>query len=201
MPGMPGRPRGRVHERAVRMSMLEDEACRMVADGMSVREVAQAQDVAVATAHQRIARAVAKLPSGNAELWRRTADEHIDRVLEEAWKLVSDPPRVVSAGKVLDVVDAQAVNSALNTVLKALERRAKMRGIDAPTRQTVTVVDNRVLEEAISEMEARLANTVDVLPVAVSDGVDAGQGSGDGGSGAGGPVRAVEAGVGGSERG
>lgn len=133
----------------------------MVADGASVREVAMSQDVSTATAYRRIAAAKAKLPAGNAELWRAKVDAEIDAVKARAWALVADPPHIVSAGRQTDVTDGQVVISALNTILKALERQSKLRGLDAPSRQTVAVVDNRVVEEAIAVMEEQLARTVE----------------------------------------
>lgn len=203
-----GRPPGRQLARELRASVVEDEALRMAADGMSVREVAAAQGVAVSTAHGRLKRGMDRLPRGNAALWRDLLDAEIAAVKEEAWRLVESRPRVVSAGRVVDVEDTVAVNGALNTILKALERQAKLRGVDAPSRQTVTVVDNRVVEEAIAEMEARLAGVVpggeivdaeivdDVVPELEANGGGESEGGGDGGPGAAGEVRSTAVGVG-----
>lgn len=153
-----GRPAGRELARQLRASVVEDEALRMAADGFSVREVAEAQGCSVATAHGRLQRGLERLPRGNAVLWRDLVDREIAEVKAEAWRLVRSRPRVVSAGRVVDVEDVVAVNGALNTVLKALERQSRLRGLDAPVRQSVTVVDNRVVEEAIAELESRLSS-------------------------------------------
>lgn len=166
----------------------EAEALRMVAGGMTVREAARELGVNPGTVQARVTRALKKLPDVNAEQYRRLMVSELERVKAKAWELVADPPKVVSAGKVLPVSDGQAVVAALNTVLKALERQSRMLGVDAPQRQTVQVVDNRAVEEAIADVERQLALTV--------EGSVGEQGSGGGGSAAVGEVCAAAEGVG-----
>lgn len=182
--------------RQMQVSLVDDEALRMAADGMSVQDIAEAQGVSVTTVDTRLRRGLDRLPRGNALLWRNLLDAEIAEVKAEAWKLVKKPPKVVSAGKVLDVDDAAAVNAALNTILKALERQSKLRGLDAPNRQVVQVVDDRIVLEAIAQMEAQLAGASDdgdivdaeVVPeLEAADGREP-EGGGDGRPAAAGPV-------------
>lgn len=162
----------------------------MVASGLSVRQVADLLGVARSTVQDRVARALRKLPDADAALHRGRMDAELARVRDEAWRIVESPPHVVSAGKVTSERDAQAVTAALNTVLKAMERQARLFGLDAPSRQTVQVIDNRALDEAIAEVQRQLDLTVEG---SVSDGAAS---EGDGGSGEDRRVRQVEAGVG-----
>lgn len=183
--------------RQMQVSLVDDEAMRMAADGMSVQDIAEAQGVSVTTVDTRLRRGLDRLPRGNALLWRSLLDAEIAEVKAEAWKLVKKPPKVVSAGKVMDVDDAAAVNAALNTILKALERQAKLRGLDAPSRQLVQVVDDRIVLEAIAQMEAQLAGTGDdgdIVDAEVVPELEAGdgrepEGGGDGRPATAGPVR------------
>lgn len=177
---------------AVRAARTDDEAeaLRVVASGLSVRAAAGVLGVSPGTVQARVARALRKLPDPDAALHRGRMDAELARVRDEAWRIVESPPHVVSAGKVTSERDAQAITAALNTVLKAMERQARLFGLDAPSRQTVQVVDNRALDEAIAEVQRQLDLTVEG---SVSDGP---AGEGDGGSGEDRGVCAVEAGVG-----
>lgn len=177
----------------------EAEALRLVSGGLSVRAAARVLGVNPGTVQARVSRALRKLPDPDAGLHRDLMVAEIERVKERAWGIVSDPPPVVSAGRVavvegpdgpVPVRDAGAQVNALNTVLKALERQARLLGLDAPARQTVQVVDNRALDEAIAEVERQLDLTVEG---SVSGG---GSGEGDRGSGSHREVCGPSAGVG-----
>lgn len=139
----------------------EAEALRIVSSGVSVKAAAEALGVSTSTVRARIARALAKLPDPDAPAYRAQMAFEIAQVKDAAWAIAQNPPFIVSAGKVTSQRDAAAVTGALQTVLKAMERQAKLFGLDAPNRQMVQVVDNRALDEAIAEVERQLDLTVD----------------------------------------
>lgn len=172
----------RVAVRAGR-SVDEAEALRLVAGGLSTSEAAAELGVSAGTVSGRVRRALGKLPDVDGVVYRRLLVAELERVKLRAWALVDDPPPVVSAGRVAVMVgedgqsrlvrDGSVVNAALGTILKALERQSKLLGLDAPVRQTVQVVDNRAVEEAIADVERQLA-------LMVEGSVDGEQGGGGG---------------------
>lgn len=76
-----------------------------------------------------------------AEAIRKIELERLDSLMAGLW------PNAMKG-------DVQAVDRCLSI----MNRRAKMLGLDAPTRQTVTVVTRDAVESAIAELEAQLAD-------------------------------------------
>lgn len=158
--GVRDKPRGAVYRRAAARRVVEEEALRLVSEGFTQAEVAVRQGVRRETVTHRVAAALSRLPSVDADLYRRRMVDELQRVKAAAWGIVDDPPFLVSAGRVTEVRDASAVTGALGALVKALEREARLVGVDAPSRQTVQVIDNRALDEEIARLRAEL-NTVD----------------------------------------
>lgn len=160
--GVRDRPRGARYRKRAGLLAAQEEALRLVSEGFTQAEVAARQGVRRETVSARVKAALSKLPSVDADLYRRRMVDELQRVKAAAWRIVDDPPLVVSAGKVTSVRDASAVTGALGALVKALEREARLVGVDAPSRQTVQVIDNRALDEEIARLRAEL-NTVDAV--------------------------------------
>lgn len=200
MPGKRGHPTGRSRDRALKVSADDAEVVRLRTLGFTQLEIAEQLGVARSTVRDRMNRAIDRLPRLDADLWRRQQLDEIRYLKTKLRAIVDDPPFVVSAGKATEVLDAAQVTNAATGYLKLLDREAKLLGLDAPVQQTMTVIDDRALTEAIADLERKIANTVDVEPVAITDGVVVDgrvEGAdGDGLPGTGGEVSGAEGGAG-----
>lgn len=85
----------------------------------------------------------------------------LDEMAREAWGVLQRTHVVVSQGRVVEmdgvpVPDDAPTLAAIDRLLKIQERRAKLLGLDAPTRSKVEVVTESVVDQAIAELEAQI---------------------------------------------
>lgn len=92
--------------------------------GLTFREVAEQVGVSVATAHKYVTRALADIPKGEADTLRALECERLDALQAAYWD-------AALAGN-LDAADR---------VLRIIDRRARLLGLDAPQRMEMNTGD------------------------------------------------------------
>jgi hypothetical protein len=135
-------------------------------------------------AHNGVMRAYADMPTEEAQQARQTDLDRIDRLIEQAWRVMLTPHLTVNNGKVIrhfvgverdedgierldmdgkpipvfeDVLDDAPRLAAVGVIKGLLERRARIFGYDAPARSRVEVIGADTVEAHIAALEAELA--------------------------------------------
>lgn len=119
----------------------ETQILALRASGASWAEVGRALGMDRSNAHKVGMRALAREHSEAADDLRRTESERLDRMQKALW---------------LDATNGD--RTAIDRVLRIMERRARLFGLDAPQRHVVT----SALDESI---EALLAELAELPPV------------------------------------
>lgn len=129
-------------ERTIHQAELDAEAAHLRAQGLTYRQIGQRQGCNQSSAYQRVQRALAAVPVEAVEELRRVELERLDLLLEKVMtKAVSEDKGFLFA---------------VDRALAIAERRSRLLGLDAPTRQTVTVITQDVVDAEIQRLEAEL---------------------------------------------
>lgn len=125
------------------------QAALLHAQGASYPEIAAELGFAdKGVAYRAVERALIERGSGERLLEARQARlMELDALRAEMWKLVFDPPPVVSrVGKIVvdpetgkPVPDAQVAVAAASTIIRASERTSRLSGLDAPKRTHMSI--------------------------------------------------------------
>lgn len=151
------RPGTHRRERTVADAETDAEAARLRASGCSYAEIAKRQGCSVSTAHQRVARAIAAVPVEAVEELRQVELARLDTLIAKAFEVLNASHPLVSNGRRFDdLEDAAPILGALRELRALSESRRKLLGLDAPARQTVTVITEDVVDAAIRQLEAEL---------------------------------------------
>lgn len=139
------------------------EAARLQARGRSLRQIAQELGYANESgAHKAIARALAAVPVQGVDELRRIQCDQLDYLTGKALEILEATHYAHSThgdllygpdGNVL--VDSAPALNAIDRLVRILERRAKLMGLDAPQRHEVTTLD--YLDAQIRAATAELA--------------------------------------------
>lgn len=125
--------------RTEQQALLDTEALRLRSSGMTYREIAERQVTDVSTAHRRVARALEAVPYEAVEHHRQVEMERLDNLTAALW------PSAM-AGNV----------RAVEMVLKTMDRRAALLGLDAPRRKSVEVITPDLIGAEIRRLEQEL---------------------------------------------
>lgn len=141
---MPDLSKQKAKPDAARSLGAEEKALDLRKAGASYRKIAKAMDCSVAQSHKLVARAMKRLVercSDGAEKVRVLELERLDDMLMGLWPNANRG-------------NAQAVEK----VLKIMERRAKLLGLDAPTKVAPTTPDGQQPYAPMSdtELDARI---------------------------------------------
>lgn len=137
------------------------EAARLRSTGMSYGDIAKALGYADASgAHMACSRAMKVIAEPAREL-RAIELARLDLILREAWTVMVTEHITVSQGRVvahpdtgLPLRDHGPVLAAIDRILKIAERRARLLGLDAPTKIEAITVDQ--IEAAIAQLSEEL---------------------------------------------
>jgi hypothetical protein len=131
--------------------------------GYTYQMIADRFDVDVSTAHRMVARAVAEVPTEGAEQVRKIELEKLDNAERYLQSIIQNPPVKVSAsGRIVKddkgnpVIDEGARMEAVNGILKAQQARARLLGLNAPTR----IQEEVVIYEADPGREQRIRELI-----------------------------------------
>lgn len=134
---------------------LAAEAARLRATGLSYRQIAAAQGITAAGAHDRVKRALAAVPVEAVTQLRQVELERLDALVAKAFDVMTDSHPYVSQGKVFyDLEDSGPVVAAIRELRMLSESRRKLLGLDAPTQVNLSLTDPML--QQIQQMEAEL---------------------------------------------
>lgn len=139
------------------------EAVRLKALGWSLEEICEHLELGTDTS-----RAAAAIRRGLATVSRFATDEHramelesYDELEAECWRQLRRAHVLVDRGQLVRgddgrvIEDDRFVLETVDRILKIKERRAKLLGLDAPTRAEVLNIDS--IDAEIARLEAELA--------------------------------------------
>jgi hypothetical protein len=128
-------------------------ALELRAAGASFRQIADRLGVSVGTAWKCVDRGLAATRQEPSGKLRKLERERLDRLTVEAVQVLQARHVVVSGGKIITGDDGEPLIdhgprlAAINTLTRLMERRARLEGLDEPTRHEINA---RVLAEAYS---------------------------------------------------
>lgn len=128
------------------MAQMEEQkrlALQMKIQGKSYRHIAETFGVSVATACARVKAAMEEQPSPDVETFRKLEDSQLDRLTEEMMSILDNP-----------ATNSETRMKAVDRLVRLQERRAKLHGLDAPTRADVTITEQTETERELAELFA-----------------------------------------------
>jgi len=136
--------------RTEEQALLDTEALKLRSLGWSYQKVADAIGTTKATAYNRVQRALAAIPAEAVDEFRRLEMERLDLVLNVAMD------KAMSGDK--------GALFAVDRVISIMDRRAKLMGLDAPTKHEVLTLDAvsaeiQRLEQQLGESDAGRTET------------------------------------------
>lgn len=140
------------------------EACRLKARGESYAAISDRLGYGgEANARRAITACLAAVPADAVEELRAIQNRQLDELTRVVIEVLERRHLVISAsGKVVEhgdttIVDDGPVLAAVDRLLKIMERRAKINGLDAPQRTEVLSLD--VIDSEIARLTAELGGT------------------------------------------
>ena len=132
---------------------------------MTYREIGEHFGVNESSAYQMVQRAIADIPRESTEELVQLELMKLDRIERKAADIMEAfHPVVTMKGDVLNLPDNAPVVQAMNTLLKVADRRARLLGLNAPTRTELTSTVSISIEDkskqakgAVLSLLARLA--------------------------------------------
>lgn len=145
-------------ERTILTAEQDARAAHLRAQGRTYRAIAEELGVSTGTAYAAVSRAIAAVPVEAVGELRQIECARLDAVIARLWDVVHASHPYVSNGRVFDhLEDAGPVISALAAIVRTSESKRKLLGLDAPSRQTVTVVTEDAVDAEIRRLEEELA--------------------------------------------
>jgi hypothetical protein len=148
----------------VDVAQRDAQALELRAAGANFRQIADRLGVSVSTAWKCVDRGLAATRHEPAGKLRTLERERLDRLTVQAVQVLQARHVVVSGGKIVTgddgrpLVDHGPTLAAVNTLARLMERRARMEGLDAPTKVEAKVLTVDVMEARLAELEAELAD-------------------------------------------
>lgn len=141
-------------ERTIDTAERDAQAAHMRAEGRTYRHIAEALSIGAGTAYQAVQRAIAAVPVEAVGELRQIECARLDAVIARLWDVVHADHPYISQGRLIEgVQDAGPVISALGGIIRASESKRKLLGLDAPSRQTITVITEDAVDAAIRQLE------------------------------------------------
>lgn len=124
--------------------------------GRTYRQTAAHFKMSLSATHSAVQRAIAAAPAVAGQEIRAEELVKLDALEAAAWEVLRANHIHVSDGRVVKdadqpITDHKPVLMAIDRILRCQERRARMLGLDAPTRQTITVLTEDVVDAAIRQ--------------------------------------------------
>jgi hypothetical protein len=152
---------------ALEQRKRQDEALALRRAGHDYATIAtQLRYASRGAAHNAVTVALDRQPAEDAAIMRRLELERLDELLRVAWIQVHMDHVLVQDGRVITVEDSEGVKkplidhagkmAALDRVIRIMERRAKLMGLDAPTRKVIEVYSDDALNAEIRRLESQL---------------------------------------------
>lgn len=149
------------------------DAARLRAAGFTYPEIAQQVGCAISTAHERVRRALKAVPADAVAELRQIEQQRLDDLWKIAWAIATRTHPLVSHGKIIVGENGKPLSDdgpkvqAVIALLRIQERRARLMGLDEPTKHRIEVISEDVVDKAIRELEEELAERAgDAVPAA-----------------------------------
>jgi hypothetical protein len=143
--------------------LREARALTLRAAGASYRQIGQELGCSENRALRITQRALDRLVREPAEQVRQLELARLDQLWVEAYKVLRRSHPLVSNGRVVvhptskqPLEDDGPTLSAIHTLLRIMERRARLLGLDAPTQKTVTVLSEDAIDQEIARLTSEL---------------------------------------------
>lgn len=139
------------------------QACELRAQGYSYQRIAAAlRYTDRSLARRAVERALAATVRDSADTLREIELQRLDAMWQQAWQVLYEDHPFVSGGRIVydpatgqPLVDDGPVLAAIDRLLKISERRAKLLGLDAPTKVETITLDQ--VDAEIARLMAELA--------------------------------------------
>jgi len=126
------------NERTEEQVQIDTEALRMRSRGYTYQQIADNMGCSKPTAYARVQRALAAIPAEAAEEYRRLENDRLDTL------------QAIAMHEAMTKKSMQAIDR----VLHIMDRRAKLLGLDAPTKTEVITLD--AIDAEIRRLETQL---------------------------------------------
>jgi hypothetical protein len=139
------------------------DAARYRAEGWTYQRIANALGYSdPSNARKAVMRALKEVVRDANETAIHLELNALDEMAREVWAVLQRNHVVVSQGRVVEldgvpIPDDAPVLAATDRLLKIQERRAKLLGLDMPTRSKVEVLTESTVDAAIATLEAEIA--------------------------------------------
>lgn len=151
--------------RTLAMAELEERAVDLRVRGWAYKAIATEVGVdehTVIDAVERVLQRTRKGTNNQADHLRGIERERLDQLLKGAWERASSKP----SGE----LSYKAQDSAIQTVLRIMERRAKLEGLDIPTGpSTVNIIAHPMVAPVISQFMSMVRRVLDMVLPTVTD--------------------------------
>jgi hypothetical protein len=155
--------------RQVDAAQRDAQALELRAAGANFRQIADRLGVSVSTAWKCVDRGLAATRQEPAAKLRTLERDRLDRLTVQAVEVLQARHVVVSGGKIITdddgrpLVDHGPTLAAINTLVRLMERRARLEGLDEPARADITakvhaeVYSVSALDRELERVTAELA--------------------------------------------
>lgn len=154
--------------RSIETAMRDMEIAEMRSRSMTFPAIAAKLGISVSTAYEATQRAFAMIPTEDAKEARRLELEKLNRIEAHLLGVMERAHVKVDHGKIIRddengerLLDDGPGVTAAGSLLRVQERRSRLMGLDAPTRSTVQVITEDLVDEEISRLEMQLAERQD----------------------------------------
>jgi hypothetical protein len=139
------------------------KALELRKDGLTYTQIAERLGISRSTAHKHVTRGLHRTRQEPADELRRLEAERLNQLWAEAMAVLRRRHVMVQSGKIVKGDDGQPITDdgpvlqATATLLRVMERRARLLGLDAPAKHEVLTLDAidaeiRRLEEQLSQV-------------------------------------------------
>lgn len=115
-------------------------------DGLTYPQIAAEKRCAVSTAFEAVQRAIADVPAEAVTQLRQIESDRLNAIIADLWPIARNS----------DIDAAQRI-AAYREIRQASESLRRMFGLDAPTKQTITIISEDVVDAEIRRLEDEMA--------------------------------------------
>lgn len=151
-------------EHTIDTAERDADAARLRAEGKSYPQIASEMGYYDKSgARKAVQRALVAVVQEAGDELRALEVERMNRLLDVAWQIMERPHYAHSAGRLITmdnvpVLDDAPSLMALDRILKIMERRAKLLGLDAPVRHEVLTID--AIDQELARLDAEHADLI-----------------------------------------
>lgn len=146
-------------ERTILTAEHDAKAAHLRAEGLTYRKIAETLGVTVGCAYKAVSRAIAAVPVEAVNELRQIECARLDAVIAKLWDIVhAEHPFVSNGRRFDDLHDVGPVLAALTGIVRTSESKRRLLGLDAPSRQTITVITEDAVDAEMRRLEQEIAS-------------------------------------------